>query len=95
MSIDVVIEQDAATFAVRPPFGKPVTFVVTEKNVNVSRQTGSFVARREAPRFVVGLKGSHGNGFSHHTTFEAACSRALSRARRYDRAYSVPRRVAA
>ena len=95
MSIEAVIESDAATYAVRPEHGKPVTFVVAVRAVNVTRARWGYAPRRMADRFVVGLKGSDGPGFASHTSFEAACRSALSRARRYDRAYSVPRGVAA
>jgi hypothetical protein len=96
MSIDVTIESDRATFAARPPHGRPVTFVVEQRDVNVANPTRSYYwSKRIAPRFVVGLKGGNGNGFSHHTSFEEACKRALSRARRYDKAYSQPRGVIA
>lgn len=83
-----------ATIAVRPEYGHPVTFVIVDRTVNVARPTGSYVVPRRASRFVVALKGSTGAGFSAHTSFDAACKSALHRARRYDRAYSVPRGLA-
>lgn len=95
MSISVDIGLREASFAVRPTHGKPVTFMVSERDINVARPQTYYTAKRVAPRFVVHLKGSTGDGFSHHTSFEQACARALSRARRYDKAYSVERRVAA
>jgi len=96
MSIEVTIDSDAAVLVARPPYGKPVTFVVEQRDVNVARPVRSYyLNKRIAPRFVVGLKGGNGDGFSHHTSFEEACKRAISRARRYDRAYSVPRGVLA
>jgi hypothetical protein len=91
MSIEVMIDSDAAVLVARPPYGKPVTFVVEEREIDVARNTGSWYQRRTARRFVVGLKGGTRTGFSHHTSFELAVTRAMSRARRYDRAYSVPR----
>lgn len=94
MSLDVSIDSDGATFAARPAYGKPVTFVVESREINVSR-SGYWYAKRVAPRFVVALKGSSGDGFSHHTSFDEACKRALSRARRYEKAYSQPRGVVA
>lgn len=91
MSIEVTYGEDSAEFVTRPEFGRPVTFVVTSRAINVAKATGSYVMPRRADRFVVGLKGSNGDGFSHHTTFDAACRSALHRARRYEKAYSVPR----
>lgn len=93
--IEATITEDGAVYAVRPDHGKPVTFVVTLRNIDVSNRNGSYWSKRFADRFVVGLKGSTGHGFSHHTTLEAACRSAHYRARRYERAYSVPRGVAA
>lgn len=96
MSLEVSIESHSAVFVARPEHGRPVTFVVEQRDVNVANTTRSYYwAKRIASRYVVGLKGSTGNGFSHHVSFDEACKRALSRARRYDKAYSVPRSVPA
>jgi hypothetical protein len=91
----VEYNEDSAEFATEPEHGKPVTFVVTSRRINVAKANGSYWSKRYAGRFVVGLKGSAGDGFSHHSTFEAACKSALYRARRYERAYSTPRGLAA
>ncbi len=91
MSIEVTYEEDRATFATRPEYGKPVTFEVRFRSAVVGRS--GWGGARKAGRYVVGLKGSDGNGFAHFTTFEAACRSALSRARRYERAFSKPRRT--
>ena len=76
----------------QPEHGRPVTFVVTSRQVNVARAAWG---KRYETRYVVGLKGSGGNGFSHHTSFEVAVRHALARARRYELAYSRPRGLAA
>lgn len=92
-SIAVTYESESATFATRPPHGRPVTFVVIPREVNVTQSRSSWSTARMATRYVVSLKGSTGSGFSHHTTYEAACKSALIRASRYVRAYSVPRGI--
>lgn len=95
MSIEAIFDEEAATFAVRPEHGKPVTFEVRHRELDVAGPTlRTWGQHRFAHRFVVGLKGSSGHGFAHFTSFEAACRSALYRARRYERAYSVPRGVA-
>lgn len=88
-----VIDTHEATFATQPEHGRPVTFVVTSRTINVARY--SAWGKRYETRYVVGLKGSDGNGFSHHTSFEVAVRNALSRAHRYVKAYSRPRGQAA
>jgi hypothetical protein len=76
MSLDVSIQpDDTATLTVHSPLGQRVTFDVRQRRI---RGAG-------AERFIVGLKGSDGQGFSQHTTFDTAFRAALSRARRYDR----------
>jgi hypothetical protein len=92
MSLDVTFEADIAHFAARPEHGKPVVFEVRFREIAVGNDSG-WGRRRKAGRYVVGLKGSDGAGFANFTTFEAACRSALSRARRYERAYSKPRRT--
>jgi hypothetical protein len=76
MSLDVSIQpDDSATLTVRSPLGQRVTFDVRQRRI---RGAGT-------ERFIVGLKGSDGAGFSQHNTFDTAFRAALSRARRYDR----------
>lgn len=76
MSLEVSIEpDDTATLTVRSPLGQRVTFDVRQRRI---RGAGT-------ARFIVGLKGSDGEGFSQHNDFEPAFRAALSRARRYDR----------
>ena len=70
-------------------FGKGVVFVVEWRLCDVGARH-----RRMEWRYVLGLKGSTGQGFSHYMSFDRACSALLSRARRYDRAYSKPRGLA-
>lgn len=88
--MNVVIEKTEATFRAEPEYGRPVTFEVRSRLVDVSR-TGW--RRNMQERYVVGLKGSDGQGFAQFVSFERACSAALSRARRYERAYSRPRGI--
>lgn len=88
--IAVEFEEKRAEAVVSPTFGRRVVFVVEWRQLDVGVSH-----RRLSYRYVVGLKGSTGQGFSHHTRFDDACSRLLSRARRYDRAYSKPRGLAA
>lgn len=76
MSLDVSIQpDDTAILVVSSPLGQRVAFDVRQRRI---RGAGS-------ERFIVGLKGSDGEGFSNHTTFDTAFRAALSRARRYDR----------
>lgn len=76
MSLDVSIQpDDTATLTVSSPLGQRVTFDVRER----------YVRGRGPKRFIVGLKGSDGEGFSAHKTFDTAFRSALSRARQYDR----------
>jgi hypothetical protein len=87
--MNVVIETAHATFRAEPEYGRPVTFEVRVRTVNVSQHSGW--SRNMQSRYVVGLKGSDGAGFAHFMSFEKACQSALSRARRYEKAYSRPR----
>ena len=84
MSLEVEIDAAGATYAATPEYGQRVVFEVRWR-----------VVRHGPPRFVVQLKNSSGDGFSQHLKFETACRAALSRARRYDRAFSKPRSRAA
>lgn len=88
--MNVVIDQDVATFRAEPEYGRPVTFEVRHREVDVRR--GGW-GRNMQPRFVVALLGSDGQGFAHFVSFEKACASALSRATRYERAYSKPRGI--
>lgn len=88
--MNATIGTDHATFRAEPAHGRPVTFEVRYRTIDVSTGWG----RNMQDRYVVGLLGSDGDGFSHHTTFETACARALTRARRFEAAYSKPRPVA-
>ena len=86
------IGDDYATFRAEPIYGRAVTFEVRQRQIDVRRDRG-WGGRNLQPRFVVGLKGSDGDGFAHFTTFEKACRAALSRASRYERAYDKPRGI--
>jgi len=89
--MNVVVGEESATFRAEPEHGRPVTFCVSWRKVDVSNAKSW---RKKCNwRYVVHLIGSAGGGFSHHTSFEAACRSALSRARRYEKAYSRPRGV--
>lgn len=88
MSLTVEIDTDHATFVVDPPYGSRVVFEVRLRDITIDCR---YTRTRLNDRYVVGLKGSNGNGFSQHLSFERACAAALSRARRYDRAYSIAR----
>jgi hypothetical protein len=83
--VNVVFDADYASVTAEPAHGRAVTFEVRFRKVSVSR----------SPRYVVGLKGSDGDGFAHFTTFDRACRSAMWRARRYERAFDKPRRHAA
>lgn len=84
MSLDVAIQpDDTATFTVSSPLGQRVTFDVRFRRVQIGR--GGWSGKSYGERYVVGLKGSDGDGFSAHTSFDVACRAALSRARRYER----------
>lgn len=87
MSLEVEINEQHATYAVDPEHGARVVFEVRYREVNISRSRW----RNLKDRYVVGLKGSDGDGFAHFTSFEKACRSALYRARRYEKAYSKPR----
>lgn len=91
MSMDVQIDDTHATFRVQPDHGRAVTFEVRLREVDI--RTGQGWRRNMQRRYVVGLLGSDGAGFAHFLSFEKACSAALSRARRYERAYAKPRGV--
>ncbi|HKY58338.1 MAG TPA: hypothetical protein VJL80_09895 [Aeromicrobium sp.] len=95
MNIDVTINENTAEYVVRPTHGRPVTFVVEFRTAIISGARSVYRRSQSGNRYVVGLKGSTGAGFSTHTSFEAACRSALSRARKYAKAYSIPRGVAA
>lgn len=85
MTLDVSIgPDDSATFTVSSPLGQRVTFDVRYRSVQVGR--GGWAGKSYGTRYVVGLKGSDGQGFSAHNDFEVACRAALSRARRYEKA---------
>lgn len=92
--MNVTIETAHATFRAEPEHGRPVTFEVRLRSVNVASTSGWY-SRNMQTRYVVGLKGSDGQGFCQFASFEKACASALSRARRYEKAYSKPRGIAA
>jgi hypothetical protein len=84
VSLNVSIQpDDTATFTVSSPLGQRVTFDVRFRSVQIGRS--GWGGRTYGERYVVGLKGSDGDGFSAHTSFEVACRAALSRARRYEK----------
>jgi hypothetical protein len=85
VSIEVEINESDATFIVDPEHGHRVVFEVRWR-----RPKGA-----ATERFVVGLKGSDGEGFSAHVLFDRACRSALWRARRYQKAFSKPREIPA
>jgi hypothetical protein len=87
-SIETRYEEDEARIRVVPEHGKAITFVVDRRRAPVTRSLAC------ETRYVVGLRGSGGNGFSTHTSYEAACRSALSRATRYGKAYAKARGVA-
>lgn len=91
--IDVQIETAHAVAIVTPPHGRPVTFEVRLRDLSWRGRDGW--TRHAKSAYVVGLKGSDGSGFGHHYKFERAVASMLYRARRYEKAYSVPRGVAA
>ena len=93
--MNVNIETAYATFRAEPEHGRPVTFEVRLRTVNVSSDRSYWRSRNMRDRYVVGLKGSDGAGFCQFTSFEKACASALSRANRYERAYSKSRGIAA
>lgn len=90
--MNVTIETAHATFRAEPEYGRPVTFEVRLRSVNVSQSRG-WGSKNMQQRYVVGLLGSDGAGFAHFMSFEKACQSALSRASRYEKAYSRPRGV--
>lgn len=90
--MNVVIETAYATFRAEPQYGRPVTFEVREREVDVASRNSW--RKNVQTRYVVGLKGSDGGGFAHFISFEKACASALSRCRRFEKAYSEPRGVA-
>lgn len=91
--MNVVIETAHATFRAEPEHGRPVTFEVRLRTVDVSSDRNYWRSKNMQARYVVGLLGSDGAGFAQFASFEKACSAALSRARRYEKAYSVQRGV--
>lgn len=93
--IEVEVNDQDATFVVEPEHGRRVVFEVRHREVHVSRRTSGIYMGTPRLRWVVGLKGSDGDGLSAHSSFERALRSALWRARRYERAYSVPRGVPA
>ena len=88
--MNATIETAYATFRAEPEHHRPVTFEVRLQRVDVSRDRAWRVKNLQE-RYVVGLKGSAGSGFAHFVSFEKACQAALSRARRFEKAYSKPR----
>lgn len=92
--MNVTIDTAHATFRAEPLHGRPVTFEVTLREIDV-RQRRTAWGRNMQQRYVVQLKGSTGDGFAHFTSFEAACRSALARARKYERAFDKPRGIAA
>lgn len=92
--MNVVYYEHGATFRAEPEHGKPVTIEVVREKTDIRRRHQWGVRPRYEWRYVVRLKGSRGE-FSHHWSFERACKMALSRAKRYEEAYSVPRGLAA
>ena len=91
MSMDVEINAEDATVSVAPEYGRRVVFEVRPRTIDIS--SASSWGRNRKRRYVVGIKGSNGAGFSHHVSFEAAVRSALYRGRRYDKAYSSPRGI--
>lgn len=91
-ALEVSYEEDGATFVARPTYGKPVVFEVARRRAPVGKP--SWGRQSVEIRYVVQLRGSSGAGFSTHISYDAACKSALSRARRYEKAYSVPRGLA-
>ena len=89
--IEVDINEKDATFVVTPDHGRRVVFDVRYRMVPIRRCESGVFGGTLRLRWVVGLKGSDGDGLAAHTDFEKACRSALWRARRYERAYSVPR----
>jgi len=90
MSIVATYEEDGALFVVEPEYGCRVVFEVSRRRAPVGPRSTWGTQRCES-RYVVGLKGSNGNGFSTHVSYEAACKAARIRAQKYERAYSRPR----
>lgn len=89
MSIEVTFDAERAEAVVDPAYGRRVVFVVERRTVRTGKRNHWY--QPQANRWVVGLRGSQTDGFSSHSTYEGACTSLLSRARRYERAYSVPR----
>lgn len=94
MTLIVEIDETSASYSARPEHGRPVTFCVSRREINVAKPSGWYKPATVKERFVVHLKNSDGM-FSQHVTLEAACKAAMSRARRYDSAYSKQRRSVA
>jgi len=91
LPIEATIDAQHATFRVTPPHGRPVTFEVALRRVDVTRSHSGYYQTRFADRYVVQMLGSWGSGFGTFTSFDAAVRSCLHRARRYARAYSVER----
>jgi len=91
MSIDMTVDSDSTIVYARPPYGRPIAFMVELRRVKISKSRWD---NRRETRYVVTLKGNREAEFSRHLTQEAAQKACLSRARKYDRAYSVPRGLA-
>lgn len=92
MSVEMTIDGERTVIYARPDHGRPIAFLVEPRFVKIS--WSRYDQRRET-RYVVGLKGNHDTVFSRHVTEEAAQRACLRRATKYDRAYSVPRGLAA
>jgi hypothetical protein len=92
MSMEVEFGEDTARAVVTPEFGRRAVFVVERRKVDVARRNSW--RKNMKYRWVVALEGSRDeSGFTHLTSFDAACRSLLHRARRFDRAYSVPRGI--
>lgn len=92
--MNVIIDTAHATFRAEPEHGRPVTFEVRLRRINVASDN-YWRSKNLQDRYVVGLLGSDGSGFCHYASFTKACAAALSRAKRYEKAYSKPRGIAA
>lgn len=90
---EVEIGTAYASAIVEPECGRRVVFEVRLRSLTYRKRDGWRAHAKDA--YVVGLKGSDGEGFGHHYKFERAVASMLYRARRYEKAYSVPRGVVA
>ena len=84
----MTIDGERTVIYARPDHGRPIAFLVEPR-------TTSHACYGTVTRYIVGLAGNHDTMFSRHVTEEAAQRACLRRAMRYDRAYSVPRGLAA